>query len=270
MRRTPWYKSPDFKFQQVALTLNDLQTATRHKLVQKVFNACGMECVPGAMREALKACRQEGVDLNSIVFQTGPDEWWQLLPYVMGRGTAKSIKALQMLLDEPDLHLDQRCAWRDGSRASREQVLVTMPLAHLLVRSADLKDDVRRNPEGAAAYAGLLDQMVARGADLGALDSLGNTVLHVVMDAVDIGWVDWWSERFLARGVSPHVRNAAGQTMLDVAQQRLDRAPVNTPADERARFVQSLMRLEQRVLTDVANDATVVATTAPARPRPRL
>lgn len=269
MLRATWHKSPDFKYQQVALNLQDLKAAERLHRVQDVFNVCGMKCVPVAMRDALNACRQDGVDLNSIVFQTGPDEWWQLLPYVMGRATEKSMQAMQVLLDEPDLTLDQQCAWKDPQAHRQRREPLIMGLPHLLVRIAadHLKEDSARLAPMVAAYEALLDRLVARGANLSMADSAGNTVLHTVVQCMDPVWVDHWSDRFIALGVDPDARNLVGKTMLDVGQARLATLPVNA-SKPRQRFMESLTRMEQRELTNLANRVTDDG--VDTRPRSRL
>lgn len=254
MRRAVWYKSPDFKFQQVALSLDDLKASDRLRRVQNVFNVCGMKDNQGAMKDALNACRAGGEDLNSIVFQTGVNEWWQLLPYVLGRGTDKSHKAMRFLLNEPDLRLDQQCAWIEPAAQKSGHALI-MGLPHILVRIAadKLSDDPGKQPEQAAPYETLLDQMVERGLPLAMQDSAGDTVLHTVMRCMDVQWVDHWCTRLMGLGVDPDVRNHAGQTIIEVGQERLAKAPVNAPQKDRQRLSESLTRFEQQALTRLAN-----------------
>lgn len=270
-----WYKSPDFKYQQVAMSLDELRAATRQRLVQNAFNACGMECLPGAMHEALNACRAEGVDLNSVVFQSTQTDWWQLLPYVMGRGTDKSRIAMRTLLDDETLSVEQQCCWTD--RMERQPSPVVMPLLHLLVRSADLKDTI--NPavrdEASDTYTDLLNRMVRRGVNLNAQDSNGNSVLHVAMTVTSPGWTPWWVEQFLRAGTDPDLKNHRGQTLVELGQERLQTlalapSPKMSEASQQA-YAQMVVTLEQGALHRLAktveshNDLP-----APARDRARL
>jgi ankyrin repeat protein len=58
--------------------------------------------------------------------------------------------------------------------------------------------------------------LLERGADPGATDLKGNTLLHAAADGGQAGMVS----AFLALGVDPRRRNRAGQRPIDLARER--------------------------------------------------